>query len=139
MSLYTQFKTSGDLEKKGILLQYGQTAAGKDICIRIARAGGANKQFDKRMEILTKPIRRQLQNETADIEQIDVILRRVYAETVILGWENIEDANGKPIEFTVDNVIKLLTDLPDLFEDIKEQAKKGALFREENLRADAGN
>lgn len=139
MSLYTQFQTDPTLEKEGILLEYGETAQGKPICIRIARAGGANKAFEKRMEIATKPIRRQLQNETAENAQLLKLLRKVYAETVVLGWENVEDRNGKPIEFTVENCIQLFVDLPDLFVDIQEQSRRAALFKLQVQEDDAKN
>jgi hypothetical protein len=139
MSLFKQFATDPELEKKGILLDYGKNADGTSICIRIARAGGANKQFDKRMEALTKPIRRQLQNETAEAEQIDTIFRKLWAETVVLGWENVQDEDGKPIPFNVANCVALFDKLPDLFADIQEQSRKAALFRKANLEADAKN
>jgi hypothetical protein len=139
MSLYTQFQTDESLEKTGILLEYGETAAGKPICIRIARAGGANKQYEKRLEAATKPIRRQLQNETAESAQLVRILRKVYAETVVLGWENVEDRDGKPIPFTVDNCIQLFTDLPDLFMDVQEQSRRAALFKLQVREDDAKN
>lgn len=139
MSLYSQFQTDAELERKGILLEYGETEDGKPICIRIARAGGANKSFEKRMEAETKPIRRQLQNETANNAQLLKILRKVYAETVVLGWENVQDRDGKPIPFTVDNCIQLFTDLPDLFTDVQEQSRRAALFRAQLREADAKN
>ena len=139
MSLFNQFQTSEALEKKGIILDYGQNADGTNIQIRIARAGGSNKQFDKRMEALTKPIRRQLQNETVDPVALDNIFRRVWAETVVLGWDNVQDPNGKDIPFTVDNCIQLFVDLPDLFADIQEQSRKISLFRQSNLADDTKN
>lgn len=139
MSLYSQFQTDPKLEKEGILLEYGETSDGKPICIRIARAGGANKAFEKKMEFETKPVRRQLQNETIGNTQLLKILRKVYAETVVLGWENVEDRNGKPIPFNVENCIQLFTDLPDLFTDLQEQSRRAALFREQALEDDAKN
>ncbi len=139
MSLFKQFETSPDLERKGVLLDYGKNKDGTDIMIRIARAGGANKQYDKRMEILTKPMRRQIQNETVEAEAIDRVFRKVWAETVVLGWEHVQDEDGKEIPFSVDNCIALFEKLPDLFADIQEQSRKAALFRQENLEADGKN
>lgn len=139
MSLYSQFKTDGSLEKSGILIEYGQTETGNPICIRIARAGGANKAYEKRMEAEVKPYRRMIQNETIEKALIDRILRKVFAETVVLGWENVEDETGKAIPFSVDNCIKLFEDLPDLFKDIQEQAQRAALFRAEIREGDAKN
>jgi hypothetical protein len=139
MSLYSQFKTDGSLEKEGILLEYGTTPDDKPITIRIARAGGANSAYTKRMEAKVKPYRRQIQNETMEAALIDRILKEVYAETVVLGWENVQDEAGKVLPFTVENCIKVFTDLPDLFKDVQEQSQRAALFRADVLEADAKN
>lgn len=156
MSLYSQFKSDGNLERDGILLQYGFSAGAKArfmaegmaedkaeaqaaTTIRIARAGGANVQFQKRMEHLVKPFRRQIQTETIDAKQVEKLVRQVYAETVVLGWENVDDAEGKPMTYSVENCRKLFDDLPDLFADIQEQAQRAALFRAEIREAEAGN
>lgn len=139
MSLYSQFKTDGNVENEGVVLEYGINKAGKTISIRIARAGGANTKFAKLMEHKVKPYRRQIQNESMDPALAEKIAKEVYAETVVLGWENVEDEHGKELEFTVENVIKLFTDLPDLYTDIQSQAQRTALFRADILEADSKN
>jgi hypothetical protein len=137
--LYAQFKTDNHLEKEGILLEYGENSKGKPICIRVARAGGANNAYTKRMEARVKPYRRQIQNETMETALVERLVKEVYAETVILGWENVEDENGNDMDFTVENCIKLFDDLPDLFRDIQEQSQRAALFRAEVREVDAKN
>lgn len=139
MSLYNQFGTDKKVEKEGVILQYGNTADGKPIQIKICRAGGANVAYNKAMEAKTKPYRRQLQNGTLDIEVMTSILREVYADTVVIGWSNVEGADGKSMAFTRENVIKLFTDLPELFADVQEQATNLALFRAEINEQDVKN
>lgn len=139
MSLYKQFKTDDNLERIGILLQYGENSKGKPIAIRIARAGGANSQYTKLIEARVKPYRRQIQNETIERVVVDKLLRQVYAETVVLGWENVEDEAGNELPFSTDNCVKLFEDLPDLFADIQEQSQRAALFRQDILEADSKN
>lgn len=140
MSLFKQFKTDTNLEQKGIFLEYGTAEEnGEPIRFKIARAGGSNKNFEKTMERLTKGIRRQIANDIAEDEQVLKVMRRVYAESVILGWENVFDQDGKPLTFNVENCIQLFEDLPDLFQDIQAQARTMALFRKANLETAAGN
>lgn len=139
MSLYKQFKTDESLEKTGILLEYGTTEDGKPISIRIARAGGSNRAYERRIEAEVKPYRRQIQNETIENAVVNRILRKVYAETIVLGWENVQDKDGKPMPFTVENCVKLFEDLPDLFKDIQEQSQRAALFRSELREVDGKN
>ena len=139
MSLYSQFKTDKSIETEGVVLEYGKTDDGKIISIRIARAGGANLRYTKLLEAAIKPYRRQLQNETMDNDIAETITQRVYAQGVILGWENVQDADGKDMAFNVDNCLKLFKDLPDLWSDIQSQANRAALFRQEILEADSKN
>lgn len=146
-SLYKQFETNKDVENDGIVLEYGMSTRGP-ISIRISRAGGANTRFAKLMEAKVKPYRRQVQNETMDKALAEKIAKEVYAETVVIGWENVEMpviVNGeatKELEFvpyTVENAIRLFTDLPDLYADIVEQAQRSALFRADIMEADSKN
>lgn len=139
MSLYKQFKTDGDIEKKGIILSYGENERGEEIWFRIARAGGANRAYERAVEAKTRPYRRQIQNESADPVVLERVLREVYAETIILAWGGVDTPDGEPLAFSRENAVKLLHDLPDLFRDIREQASKIALFREELLEADSEN
>lgn len=139
MSLYKQFKTDKNVEKEGIVLNYGKNSKGEDIEIRIARAGGANVQYAKLLEAKTKPYRRQIQNETLDNEVAEKITKEVYAKAVVMGWIGVEDENSKPLEFSSENCIKLFDDLPDLWMDIQQQSTKAALFRADILEQDAKN
>ena len=139
MSLYSQFQTDKNIEKDGVVLEYGKTKEGKVIAIRIARAGGANTRYTKMMEAATKPYRRQLQNETLDNDIADSITQKVYAQSVVLGWENVQDQNGNDMTFNLENCVKLFKDLPDLWSDIQNQATRAALFRQDILEADSKN
>lgn len=139
MSLYKQFKTDANLETKGILLEYGESANGKPTTIRIARSGGANKRFMKAIETKTRPYRQQIRLGTLDPDLDLRLNKECFAETVVLGWENVQDENGNEMPFSVANCLKLFNDLPELFLDIQAQSQRVALFREEVLEDDAKN
>lgn len=138
MNLYQQFKTDSNVEKKGITIRYGNDGD-KPIEFVIARAGGANTAYNKVLEAKLKPYRRQIQNETMDTDTMVALIRDVYATTVVIGWNNVRDADGNELPFTRENCIKLFTDLPELFEDIQTQANRAALFREEVLEIESKN
>ena len=139
MSLYKLFKTDEKLETDGVWLEYGQTEQGKPIRIKIARAGGRNVAFAKALEKATRPYRKAIQTGTLDDKTATRLYQEVFADTVVLGWENVEGPDGQPLEFNKENVLKLFEDLPDLFADLREQANNVSLFREEVLEADLGN
>lgn len=144
MSLYDQFSMDQNAEVHGVLLDYG--SAGR---IRIARAGGKNIRFQRRVEQFQKRYKRQLDLEVLEDEVATKELVSIYADTIVLGWESgpddkpkegvIPGPDGKDLKFNRDSVVKLLTDLPDLFADIRAQSMQLALFREAMKQDDAGN
>ena len=138
MGMYAQFKTDPEMEKSGIELEY-RTGAKKPTIIRIARAGGGNSKYQRVLDIKGKPYRRQIQTETIAPEMLEALMREVYADAVVLGWEDMTGPDGEIIPFTRENVIKVFTDLPDLFADVQASANKVALFRKQILEDDAKN
>jgi hypothetical protein len=160
--MYKQFQTDANLEKAGVDLDYG------DFIVTIARAGGANKRFEKVLEAKTKSVKRAIQTDTLDNERGKAILRDVYAEAVVLKWavkvkadakgkpleplqvaqegdehtvfvEGIEGPNGDVMAASTENIAATFKALPDLFADIQEQAQKVALFRQAVQEAEAKN
>lgn len=132
-NVHRLFKTDQKLEVEGIYLDFGHFK------IRIARAGGANKAYLKAVEKKSRPFRRAIQQEMLDNEQAMKIMREIYAETVVIGWEGVTDGEGNPLEFSRDNCLKLFEELPDLFTDVMDQSNKIALFREDIREDDAKN
>jgi len=132
-SPYALFSTDTNLEQAGITLDYGSFR------LSIARAGGANRKFAQVLEAKLKPHRRQIQTETLADEVAHRLIVEAYAESVILGWDGVVDTAGQPLPFTRDNAVRLMTDLPDLFRDVQEQATKAALFRRQAQEADEKN
>lgn len=159
--MYKQFKTDDQLERKGVWLDYGTFK------VLVARSGGSNMKFQKLLDSLMKPYKRQIEAESLPEAKGQEILRTAFVRSVILGWEvavnedgdAIEDENdlpvdweertmtvglhspdgGKPITFNEENVTKALTALPDLFIDIRQQSGRAALFKEDIREAEAGN
>lgn len=133
MNVYEMFETDKETEENGLDLDYG------DFKIKIARSGGSNQKYNKVLEQLTKPHRRAIQTETIDVNLLNDILKEAHAKAVVLGWENVTDRDGNLIEFSSENCYKLFKDLPDLFEDVKDQAAKTGLFRKEVVEVAVGN
>lgn len=143
MSMYKQFATDKELEKKGIVLDYG------DFRVTVARAGSSNSKFVKTHELLTKPVRRLIEQEILPVEREKEINQKLYARSVVLDWEvkddkgkwkqGIESPDGSVLPFCEENIIATFAALPDLFIDIQIQANKMQLFMASNREADAKN
>lgn len=137
--LYQAFETNKDLESSGIELDYGKNSKGEPIRIKIARAGGANKRFAKVLDRLLRPYKRQLANDQLSDDVAKEVMIQAYADSVVLGWEGVEDREGNPMEFSRDNVVRLFNDLPELFLDVQQQSQKSALFLVDILEGEQGN
>jgi hypothetical protein len=99
----------------------------------------SNKNFKLAYERLSRPYRAQLRTGTLSNDVQAEIYRRAFAQTIVLGWENVVDDNGKQIEFTPDNVYKVLTDVPELFNDLVMFASNAANYSKAALENDAKN
>lgn len=133
-SIRSLFATDKVKEVEGIWVEYGES-----IKIKIARAGGANKQFAKTLEQLSRPHRRAIQLETLGQEASEDIMYRTFAQTVVLGWEGVLDDDGKPIAFSADACVKLFKEMPDFFLEVQAMATSLALWRAAAQDADAKN
>lgn len=134
MSTYGSFKTDEKMEREGVWLDLG--SAGK---FKLARAGGANREYEKKLSAASKPHRRAIETGTIDPKVSISLLADVFADTVVLGWEGVTGEDGKPLSFTVENCRKLLNDLPELFVELQQASAKAANFRREALEIAAGN
>ena len=139
MNLYKQFETNADLEKTGVVIEYGNNSDGKVISFRVARAGGRNTAYLSYLENKLKPHRRMIQMDTMDQKLFENIVMDAFATTVVLGWEGVEDRKGNLLPYTPNNAMSLFNDLPDLYKDLQEQSTKVALFRNEVLEVDIKN
>lgn len=134
-SLYTQFGTSKDAEQgEGVWLNYGQL--GK---LRIHRAGGNNQRFKNYTRVKLAPYTRQIAAGTMDEKVSRELTADIYAKTIIQEWEGIRGRDGKLLEFTYDNCVQLLLDLPDFFDDVQKAAQDVATFREAVVEDIKGN
>ena len=128
-SIYEVFETDTTAEETGIKLNYGEFS------FIIARAGGANKRFNKLLERRLEPHQRSIQAGLMDEKLARKILAECFAETVVLGWDNVPDREGKPIAFSKEACAKLLLELPELFDELREQATKASNFRQAKREA----
>jgi hypothetical protein len=133
-SIYEVFETSENMEREGIIVDYGE--AGK---FKIARAGGSNARFLKVSERLTAPYRSRIDRGDMEIDELQKLNREAFVDGILLGWENVVGKDGKDLAYNRDAALKLFTDLPDLCMDLQEQAQRAANFRLRELEKDSKN
>lgn len=133
-----RFKVDPKIAEEGITIDYG------DFQFLITRAGPTNKKLEKATEEALRPHRRAIANDVFDEELERQLIFTLWAKHVILGWssplgKNLIPYEGKPLEFTTENCVKLFIELPDLFVDLKRQAMNLSLFVADSAETDAGN
>ena len=138
-TLYDMFETDSKLEAEGVEIRLGKNA---DKTVRIFIIGAmykTNPKYMKALEKVTQEYKAQLQTETLTGEQAEEINLQVFVDTVLFGWKNIHDREGKPVMFTKKAAIKLFTDLPRLYDILVNEASKASRFRAAKMEADSGN
>lgn len=131
--LYSAFGSDKGRERDGAWVDIGPAR------FKLARAGGANVVFGRAVMQATKPYRRFLEKGDMDPEVADRIMVKVYAETIVLDWEGVDGADGQPVPYSREACVKLLTDLPNLFQEIQREAAAYHTFAQEGLEKSAGN
>jgi hypothetical protein len=114
----SQTKTDEGLEKDGVLvdIRYG-------VRVLVARAG--NPRAEAWRAKLSWEDRRLLDN--ADLqkgrhERVVELMVAAIAETMLLGWEGLEDDDDKPIAFSIEKAKELLKEYDWFRQDVLEAA-----------------
>ena len=145
---FDMFQTDKSKEQDGIVLNYSDV-----FWIQITRAGGSNENYKRILTEKLKPFRRAIQTETIDEAASVRLMREAVAEGIVLNWGTgrypegagsipsspSSSFGGQPIPFSAANVTRVFEELPDLFNDVYEQANKVSLFRATETEGDAGN
>lgn len=145
---YEMFDQDEKLEVEGIYLEYPLFR------VKVARAGGSNKRYNKVLQQKAKPYRRAIQTETLGEEIGEALMRNSFIDACVVGWDTREaaegegsswktntmhDAEGKVVPYNIDAVKALLTKRPELYRALQEDANRAALYRKEVREGDKGN
>lgn len=141
MSIRSMFGTDAKTEREGVWLDFGEFR------VRAARAGGANKKYQRTLEELSRPHRRAMQLDLMDNDLAMDILRQVYARSVITGWQTkvdgelVDGIEGKDglVPVSEENILAIFRELPDLFDSVQVDASKIALYRTKLREEAEGN
>lgn len=139
--LTKQFKTNSAKESAGVEIEFAeaQNDDGTIPTFTISRMGKSNKAYAKALEAATRPFRRQVELGTLKNEVAEPLFLGVFVDTILKGWKNVQDEKGVEIPFTKENAIRLMNELPDVYERLQEESKIASNFRDNNLQEEAKN
>lgn len=148
MSLQKLFATDAAREEQGVAVRY------TNFRVTLARAGGANRRYQKELEAALRPHRMALVRGVFPSDQLDAIYREVYASSVVRNWEVVkvqEDGGEEWVQgieledgadlapFSKDAVLAAFNKFPEFYADVKEQASNIQLYRAAVQEAVEGN
>jgi hypothetical protein len=115
-SIYDAFGTVKQYETEGVTLDFGVAK------FRVRRSGGSNRLFMTALAAKLRPHRRAIDANTLSDELAKNLQMEVYFETVVAGWEGVTDPSGKVLEYNLENFKKVMTDLPDLWDALRNES-----------------
>jgi hypothetical protein len=105
--------------------------------LKIARIG--NPRYAQRLQELVRPHRRKVRmGFDEDMEQF---VKVAVAECVLVDWRGLEGEDGKPIPYSKEKSVELLTDpiYSDLLDFVMDVGGDAAIYREQEIQTTAGN
>jgi len=132
MGLYNTFQSDSVREREGRWFEVA-AAANNDKTIpgfKMARMHTNNPAYQAALERIYKEHGSSIENDIFESAKARPLLLQVFAETVMLDWRNVQPLdNGVAIPYSSEAAIKLLEDLPDLYDLLRDYAKKLGYFR----------
>lgn len=131
MDIKKTFGTNRDLELEGVWEPINEEAS-----VKIARIG--NDRYTKLFQKLMRPYRKQVRRGTMPDKKAEEIYNQVIAETVLLDWKGLTE-DDKPLEYSVENAIRLLTEYKDFKDLVVDAAEAMETFQKEEIEESEKN
>ena len=142
MSLRSTFKTNNELERQGRWFDIVsvRNANGTVPGFKMARMHKNNPEDLAAMERIAKDLRQAIDLDVMTEEVASPIMRGVFVETILLDWRNVFDVvegGSTEVEVPFDKAAadKLMSELPDLYLMLVEEAKKLGNYRDAEVSA----
>ena len=150
--MYKELETNADLEAEGFWIEYYRDDGVNDFRVRVARLTTTHPKYAKLIDKSMQ--RRGRRNGTGGLglAALQQLQRRAFLGVVdetVTGWqrwvddgwvEGIEAEDGtSTIAFTPENVRRTLEQLPELCDELHNEAMSAGNYRQQELEDDAGN
>jgi len=124
MDLRKTFGTDPAIESHGI-----EVHLGGDLYLSIARAGGGNLRYEAAMKKHFTPHKRALSAGTLDEATATEVLKKVYAEAVLVGWRGTLQIDGETLPYSPANALRVLVEFPEVWRIVQDESGKFSNFR----------
>ena len=135
MAKLSIFRSNKEAELNGTWTQIGH---GMELLI--ARIGNKNyQQFLQKHGKALRPALKHGISSAQTSEELETLVRKAVAKHVLLGWKNVEDEDGNPLQYSPELAEKLFIDMPDFYKIVVELADGAELFRQDTQQDSLGN
>jgi len=101
---------------------------GEGLRLKIARAG--HQRFEDCVHELMRPYTKKRRQGKVKQSVINEVTQKAMARTILLGWENLLDEDGKEIPYSEQKAYEILSQFHDFFKLVERYS---AVFSEEEL------
>ena len=119
------YETDADKAVKGVPVLIGYNDDGTPVKIIVAEAGNPNH------EKLQRKYAKALEKSRSNEKRRHDIMARIIAESILLGWEGVRNADGFDVAPTLENRISALVAHKKLFIEVTDAASDVRNFQED--------
>lgn len=129
-NLFQKYETDPEKELGGIPVEL-------DGCtFTVRRAGGGNRAYRYALALAARQFQHVFKAEVRDEQAVfqanEEIQQIAFAQTVLVGWENVDGRDGLPLEFSKEAALDLIQSCPAVWD-----ALKGAAIEDSNFKPQA--
>lgn len=134
MARLSSLKADSRKEVEGVWMSWEH-----GVSLLIARLN--NPGFQAHVRKATRSKTKAIRQGSISDEEMERVSLEAIAHHVLLGWKNIEDDDGNPLEYSPETALELLSDpgLRDLYQFVLTQSNERELYRQEVEDDSKGN
>lgn len=129
MSIYKQFETDKQRQAQGTPIEMSPNEDGTKPIFFVAHASKANEEWARSFERHSRPYKAQIRLKTMEQRDWEEISRQVFLDAILKGWTDVQDREGKLIEYNRKNAEKLMAELPALYQQLEEESNNLENFK----------
>ncbi len=137
MSIFEQYETDLVKESEGAEVTLAPNNDGSVPTFILAATSRNNQKYNVALEKAVKPFKNNLK-DLPNEKAFDLYLK-VFIDTVLKGWRNIQDKNGQGIPYSKETAYELFKKLPRLYDKLTADAADIETFKEAVREEAAGN
>ena len=138
--LCMKFRTEGledyisdsEVEVEGIWVDFGSMR------IKIRRAGGGNREYERALARRAQPFQRRIRAGTMDNAELrEKIILPTYLDAVVLDWRGAVDEDGEVVPYTREAGKVYFNQFPNILDDLVAISTDIRAFREQQRQETA--